>query len=194
LICRNLSEYFDKELTLENRSNPGNIVHCHNPLWMPPNKDFVCVLSKRKDLFSLIMSILIGRRSDEFSDYSNKDIQPFEISEIEFTGCFWFVKCFYHAIDIGQFKKVIEIYYEDLITEPEHLFSKFNIVGSTDYDLSKKTPYQYHDLVLNLAELAAMFQRLDQQPVTNELVDSLKKSIAADLDQIYNKESLTLRA
>jgi len=190
LICRNLSQYFKIPMSYEQYQLHTDIVHCHNPLWTPSDNNSICVLSKRRDTFSLIMSTLVGKQSNEFVDYSGKHIPMFAVSESEFTGCFWFVRCFYHAINTNNFSKIIEIYYEDLMSDPKHLFSQFDINMCTDYYLSEKAPYRYQQLVSNWSELQMLYHELNQQPVTDELIESLKKSVRCDLNQIYNKESL----
>jgi hypothetical protein len=93
------------------------------------------------------------------------------------------MKTFYKAIDTSYYKQIVEIYYEDIIDNPKHLFSCFNIDRNTEYNLSKKSPYCYSELILNFNELQSLFNDLEKLPVTTQLIDSLKKTIETDLNK-----------
>lgn len=185
LICKNLSEHFNEPMSMERDRSHTGIVHSHDPFWPPPSSNYVCVLSKRRDVFAQILSMIIGQRTNEFTDYTKKSIEPFEVDETEFESNYWFIKCFYQTIDVFQFKKTIEIYYEDLVSDPDYLFRKFGISRLTNYGVSKKSPYWSHDMILNMRELGLLFKQLEQQSLTDELLNGFKESIKTDLAQIY---------
>jgi len=183
LICMNLSSYFQVPFySNQNSTITGGVVHSHDPLWVPSSSsDFICILSKRKNIFDGIMSTLVGSISKEWIIYSNKSINPVVIDELDFTHCYWFMRAYYNAIDTSQFKKTIEIYQEDMLADPKYLFSLFDIDYDTQYELTKKSPYKYSDIVLNFSELKIVFDKLEKLPLTDELINNLKKSIKIDL-------------
>lgn len=182
LICMNLSSYFQVPFYSNQNSNiTSGVVHSHDPLWVPSSSDFICILSKRKNIFNSIISNLVGRVSEEWTNYSNKSIDPVVIDELDFTHCYWFMRAYYNAIDTSKFKKTIEIYQEDLLKDSKYLFSLFDIDCATQYNLTEKSPYKYSDIVLNFLELKTMFGELEKLPLTDELVDALKGSIKIDL-------------
>jgi hypothetical protein len=184
LIGHNLSSYFQSSYYDGRSFNADHgVVHCHNPLWIPPNDNFICIISKRKNLFNAILSSLFGNISKEYVAYTNKNFEPLTISEFDFIRCYWFMKTFYKAIDTSYYKQIVEIYYEDIIDNPKHLFSCFNIDRNTEYNLSKKSPYCYSELILNFNELQSLFNDLEKLPVTTQLIDSLKKTIETDLNK-----------
>lgn len=198
LITRNLATYFKVPHYNDNDISTDvdhGVVHCHNPLWFPSNNNFVCILSKRRNLFDAIMSILLGKTSNEFSTYTNKLIVPTTVSQLDFTNCYWFMKSFYASIDTSSFKQVLDIYYEDLIDNPSYLFSLLNIDSKTSYNLSEKSPYRYKDLILNVDLLRILFADLEKLTLTDDLIASFKNSIKMDLEN-SNKiisESFALR-
>lgn len=193
LICQNLSGHFGEPMTQERDQSHSRIVHSHDPLWTAPSHDYICVLSKRRDVFAQIISMIISKRTNEFSDYTKKSIEPFEVDETELESSYWFIKCFYQTVDVFQFKKTIEIYYEDLVSDPDYLFRKFDISKLTNYGVTKKSPYWSHDMILNMRELKTLFTQLEQQSLTDELLNGFKESIKTDLEQVYkthHKKSL----
>jgi hypothetical protein len=182
LICMNLASYFQVPFHSNQRSDiTSGVVHAHNPLWVPSSDNFICVLSKRRNVFNSIISTLVGSISEEWTIYSDKSMNPVVIDELDFTHCYWFMRAYYNAIDTSQFKKTIEIYQEDMLADPKYLFSLFDIDYDTQYELTKKSPYKYSDIVLNFSELKIVFDKLEKLPLTDELINNLKKSIKIDL-------------
>lgn len=192
LICKNLADHFgvahgrdrDKKII-------DGVVHAHNPLWRPPGPGWWCVLSRRRDLFTAVMSTMIGRMTNEFDNYKSHTIDPRSIEIQDFVNTVWFMRCFYQAIDLSKFSHVIDIYYEDLMTDPKHLFKQFGIDKSIDYRLSQRAPYRYQDLIINHDDLKTVFDRLMLQPVTPDLIDCLKKTIESDLNTVHQQTKLT---
>lgn len=183
LIFRNLVSRF-KTVGRDDFNNDFNygVVSTHNPLYLPPTDDFICIISKRKNLFNEIISSLTAKRTNEFVQYSNKEINLFSISDIEFKNTFLFHKAYYEIINKNYFKKVLEINYEDLINDPKYLFSLFGLPYLTEYDL--KSPYDYYKLVENMNELKNIYDLLEQTPITQREIDVVKSSITLDLHDI----------
>lgn len=91
----------------------------------------------------------------------------------------FFQKTFYHVIDRTKFSKIVDVYYEDLIADTNCLLVDFNI--KIDSSLSKKSPYNSHDLITNVDELYKIYQQLEQVPITQQKIDIVKSTIESDL-------------
>ena len=157
------------------------VVHTHNPLYIPPNNNFIAIISQRQNLFDSIISMEVTKITNEFVAYSNKPITPYAISIEQFKDCYFFQKAFYQAIDRTLYNKVIEINYEDLISNPDAL-SAVNV--KIDILLGNKSPYNYYELITNINELKEIYLQLEQIPITTKDVEQLKCTIGADLKDI----------
>jgi hypothetical protein len=133
-----------------------NVCQTHDPLYIPAN-DSICVISKRKNDFLAMISMQIGVKTNEYATYTNKDVEPFIIEVKDFTNFYLHYNAIYTQIKTDHYKKIIEIYYEDLLSDPQHLFSLFGIDALTDYGLASKCPYRYEKLVLNFIELKELY-------------------------------------
>ena len=130
-----------------------------------------------------MISMLLTRRTNEFTYYSNKNIIPFEIPKQEFRDVYHYFKCFYKSINLDAFKEIVEIEYESLINDPTYLFSKFGIRHNTVYNL-KKSPYDYTKLVTNLDDIKKVYIKLIKTDISQEQVENFKISIVSDLEDI----------
>ena len=135
LIERNLIDHFSSlHRSWQNKKLfDSGIVHCHNPLYVPPNKNFICIISTRRNEFDAILSMITTKQTKEFATYTNKTIEPFEVSETEFKSMFYYYTCFYEIINRSFFDSVVEMEYESLISNPKYLFSKLGIDHVTNY-------------------------------------------------------------
>jgi hypothetical protein len=126
-------------------------------------KDATLILSYRRNIFEQVMSMLVAQVTNEWSgkNYSDKFISPVSISQDKFNKVLVNLQN-QLAINVqhDQYKKVITIYYEDLVVDAaEHIASKLNI----KYDITqvgtihRKSPYHYKDWILNWQELYQEF-------------------------------------
>jgi hypothetical protein len=123
----------------------------------------------------------LTKLTGEFVEYRNKQLKPYAINIKDFKNCYFFQKAFYRLIDHSIYKKVIDIYYEDLISDPECLLSEFNI----KIDASKgKSPYNYYDLVTNIDDLREVFNQLEKTPISEEEIMQFKSTVTEDLEDI----------
>jgi len=145
-------------LIVENlRRHFKDVHHTHDPLYIPADDDSICVISKRKNDFLAMISAQVGVKTNEYLTYTNKDVEPFNIDVKDFTNFYLHYNAIYTQIKTEYYKKIIEIYYEDLLDDPRHLFSLFGIDALTDYKLTSKCPYNYEKLVLNFKELKDLY-------------------------------------
>jgi hypothetical protein len=185
LIVKNLVKHFnsselsDKSVTVES----NGIVHTHNPLFVPPGDNWIAIMSRRENLFEVVLSTLIGKRTNEFVTYTNKHIEPFSVDSVEFEQTYMYMKPFYELIDTSKFVRVVDIYYEPLVSDSRYFFAQFDIDADTEYPLIK-SPYNYYNLIVNVGELEQQFQELESVPIAPDLIESLKYSIQQDLDNI----------
>lgn len=146
LIIGNINRYFEVDA-----------IQTHNPNFVPPHEDFTCIITKRNDLFNLFCSQLIMDHTRESHAYSNKTIQPFCADPKKLNGYWAAYHDFYQTRNLALYKKIIEIEFENLISDPYYLFGQFNIVEQTTYDQNGRSPYRYQDLITNLDELLEVY-------------------------------------
>jgi hypothetical protein len=140
--------------------NKYNVLQTHNPM-LSVSPDDICIINKRRDNFMACLSMCVASKLNKFHFYQDDqeftDIDPFEIDENYFTNLCFFQKAFYKTLELRNFSNQIEIYYEDLIADEFHLFSKFGITRSLSNDAVVKSPYNTLDYVLNYEKLKNIF-------------------------------------
>jgi hypothetical protein len=185
LIANNLSSYFKSPLRSHNKIDyEFGVIHSHNPLYKPPNDNFVCIINKRRDEFTGMVSMLLTKRTGEFTKYSNKNIDSFNVSLHEFYAIYLYNKAFYKIIDQTNFKETIEICLEDMILDPYYLFNQFGIEQKTNYSLSPQSPYDLTKIITNLDELYQSYTELEKTPVTDKDIEQVRNSINTELHDI----------
>jgi CTP:phosphocholine cytidylyltransferase-like protein len=183
LIVNNICQHYGvKSWSYRDTEFTHGVVHSHSPVYVPPSDNFIAILSKRRNLFNSILSTIIAKHTNEFTIYTNKEIISFTVDINEFKNCYFFQKAFYHAVDLSKFNKVVEVYYEDLISDSDCLLTDFSI--KLDNSLSSKSPYNYYDIVTNIDELKDVFDLLEKTPLSDSEIDQYKLSVTADLDAI----------
>ena len=151
LVRANLSKYLDVF-----------VEHNHDFLYVPSHEEFTAVVTKRKNLFDCLCSHFVMLHTGEMVTYSSKEHSKFKIDPHDFTALFAAYYEFYNKIDLTYYNKVIEIWFEDLVSDPYCLFGKFNIVEKTSYEIIKSSPNRYQNLVTNIEELQVCYQLLIQ--------------------------------
>lgn len=164
LILKNLSSYF---------GIPS--IHSHNPLIEVPQQSLVIASLRRND-FDTIVSIILGRRTNEFVLYTNKQIREFEVPKEEFESCFWFVKCNQWAIN-HSFPSAVIVVFENLVNDSKYLFGLFGINKHTDYSVIPKSPYVASKLIKNYGQCQQWFDFLLSQTLTEDLKQSFVASM-----------------
>lgn len=126
-----------------------------------PCSEIILILSKRKNEFARIMSYFISINTKEWYDYSYKHVDKFEIPLDEFYN--YIIKNDsekFYTFD-KKFKKIIEIYYEDIKEKGEKYIASmldidnFQINNRLNY--KNKSPYSYQTLVINWKQLYSLF-------------------------------------
>ena len=135
----------------------------HRVEYVPPHSEFTAVVTKRKNVFDTLCSHFVMIHTGEMSIYSNKEFSKFKVNLQQFTN-FWRAHYdFYQKLNLSYYKQVIELWYEDVMSDPYHLFSQFNIAEKTYYDESLKCPYRFDNLITNVDELRSQYFLLEKQ-------------------------------
>jgi hypothetical protein len=179
LIFKNLLQHFGK----------NSAVHCHNPLSKPTTDNSWAIVCLLRDVFSAIVSSLVGKRTKEYTQYQGEYNTRFSVDQIEFEDTYQHHKLFYQAIEHYNFVKVIDIYYEDLISDPKSLFASLGIEKDIDLTLQEKSPYKNKELLINLAQCQQWFDYLDSQTIPDSQLDLYRSGIEQDLELIKNNET-----
>ena len=186
LIETNLSSYFKSPMRNWWKCEyEHGIVHAHNPFYIPPNNTFICIISKRKNEFSAILSLILTRTTAEFIEYTSKHIDSINISEDEFTNTYRYYKAYYQLVDTAKYDTMV-LYYEDIIDDPKYLFSKFG-VDKVMVPIHQKSPYDYYKLIENVNALKILYDEYEKTPLSSEIIQQVKASIEQDLLEIRTK-------
>lgn len=150
LIVGNLNRYFGCDA-----------LQMHHNSYVPPDNTYTCILSRRKNIFDAVISQMVVEHTQETTVYSGTKNTPLYISDRDFIIFYDTYNNFYNGIDLSKYHCVVDVYYEDLISDPYYLFSKFNISEETRYDLCQKSPYNKEQLIVNYKELQELYKKLN---------------------------------
>jgi hypothetical protein len=175
LIFKNLLQHFKTD---------GNIIHSHDPLIIPKYAESWAFISHRRDMFSSVISTVVGRRTHEYTEYHGRYNERFTVEQLELTRTYKHHKIFYEVIDKNNFAQCVDVYYEELISDPYYLFSKLNIKKPIDLSLQAKSLYNNKELILNIDQCYDWFEQLDSQKITQLEIDFYRNSIQQDLTMI----------
>jgi hypothetical protein len=95
----------------------------------------------------------------EMSVYSGKQFDQFDVSLENFKALFAAHNEYYRELDLSCYQQVVDIWFEDLISDPWYLFKQFNIVEKTSYGV-QKSPNRYQQLVKNIDDVYTCYQTL----------------------------------
>lgn len=161
IIARNLSDYYNCEQYIPEHDKVSlGVLHSHYALWEPPDPGWVCILSMRKNDFEAMCSNYIAKKTQEFIEYSDILVEPFDVSYADFEMYFGYRKMFYQAVDTSKFSKTITVWYEDLITDHSHLFGQLELDLKTDLSVLSKSPYNYRKIIKNWEQALGWYNHL----------------------------------
>jgi hypothetical protein len=127
---------------------------------------------------------MVGKRTNEYFTYHGRYNERFTVEQLEFTHAYQHHKIFYQVIEKNNFAQCIDVYYEELISDPYYLFSKLDIKKPIDLALHAKSPYNSKELIINIDQCHAWFEHLDSQEITQLEIDWHRTSIRQDLTMI----------
>lgn len=124
-------------------------------------KDSICILSRRRDIFSKTLSELLNHVHQSHSIYNFNIIKPFAVDKHLFRTYYSKNLKFFEKVDTSNFQKTVDIYFEDLISDPYYLFRQLGYNIETDYSLCPKSPYNYYSIITNVDELRKIANQVD---------------------------------
>jgi hypothetical protein len=172
LISENLSTYYNVPVLEKDKEYESNthfpkeiVIHTHNPNFILPSENCFAIVSSRRDVFTALVSISFATQIQKFHYFPIDEIKGIDSIRIDnkvFEKNYNFYKNFYRTINERSFSKRIDICYEDLISDPMHLFSHFNIEHPLVHT-TLKTPHDYTKVVINYKELKELYNNLNLQ-------------------------------
>jgi hypothetical protein len=138
-----------------------NVTHDSNIITDYKNTHLL-LLNRRKQFLAL-MSQMIWNRTGHSSHYpADYELPPFEVAEKEFIEVYKFNN--YHWQCTLQRKEpwigTTIFYYEDFVNNPHHVFTTLNIQPKTPIIHSKKSPYKYQDVIVNVEQCKQWYRQL----------------------------------
>jgi hypothetical protein len=151
LVRHNLSSYF------------GVFVeHTHDRLYRPPGDDFTAVVTRRRNVFDCVCSHFVMLHTGEMNVYSGRQFDQFDIDLDSFRAFVQAHEDYYKELDLSGYRRVVEVWFEDLIDDPWYLFGQFNIVEKTQY-VMQKSPNRYQQLVKNIDHVYTCYEELQKE-------------------------------
>ena len=93
--------------------------------------------------------------------YSGQTFEQFDIDLQRFEQLVQSHKDYYKELDLSGYRRVVDVWFEDLIADPWYLFAQFNIVEQTQY-VMQKSPNRYQQLVKNINDVYTCYQSLEK--------------------------------
>jgi hypothetical protein len=143
-------ELFDPDLNF--------IYHTHESIIPNINKlNCTAIISRRSDEFLQIISGFVAHHTKEYHPYiSDSEPNCFNINPTDFLQVLHSKRQYYDLIDRSNYVKVVDIIYEEMLTDDRYLFKKLDLPGNMEY-LTKKSPYGT-SLIKNIDELLIVYQ------------------------------------
>jgi hypothetical protein len=143
------------------------VVHTHS-IYNPKNsKDWICVLVERRSTFDTICSYLIVDKTQAYINYENVNIEPFvvdlDIFYYHYYNILFRQTKLTKAVNSVKWKKIIKLYYEDIINEPLYLDTHLPYIGNykyKQYPNFQKSPFSHRDYIINYDELVENFKNI----------------------------------
>ena len=161
IVSRNLTDYHNCEQYIPRHHNiVSGVVHSHYSLWEPPDSEWICILSKRRNDFEAMCSNYIAKQTQEFIEYTDLAVPLFDLDYEDFVTYFKYRRLFYQTVDQTKFSKTITVWYEDLVTDPNHLFDQLGMTLKTDLTVLTKSPYDYKKIIKNWQQALGWYTEL----------------------------------
>jgi LPS sulfotransferase NodH len=122
------------------------------------------ILSKRRNLFEIVMSEQVANCTRQWNTYTNIKPQPVTISKVQFIRRHQRLVEWYDSVDLNKdWSNVVELHYEDLV-EQGHAIVKDKL-AIEQYNQSapitgKQSPHKYQDWISNWEELKELAESL----------------------------------
>lgn len=121
----------------------------------------ICIRNLRRDTFSQTLSEVLNYIHNSHAIYTYQILKPQDLDTTLFRNLYSKNLKFFKDIDTSLFQKTVDIYFEDVISDPYYLFGQLGYDIETDYSLCKKSPYNYNSIVTNIPELKKIANMID---------------------------------
>jgi hypothetical protein len=149
-----------------------NALHTHDPFFNPSilgdpdGNSTALILLQRKDLFSSIMSMLVGKRTNQWSTYPNKVIPRFRVEcngkESEFAHQYsWHKNYIQSCKTLENYQQVKLLEFEEVVNDFNYVFQQLELTQLYPLRLPEKAPYSYLDIIENIDECKLAFNQLE---------------------------------
>jgi LPS sulfotransferase NodH len=139
--------------------------HTHDPFFQPNKtngRETALILLQRRDLFSAIMSMLVGVKTQQWSSYPNKVIPPFRVKRLEFEHQYTWQKNYIQSCKaIKNYRQVKLLDFEDVVNDFNYVFQQLEITQLHPPALPEKSPYSYRDIIENWGKCRSIFDQLE---------------------------------
>jgi hypothetical protein len=167
-----------------------NAVHTHDPFFKPgdfgrhvTSKESALILLQRRDLFSSIMSMLVGKRTRQWNVYPNKIIPTFRVDctgeESEFAHQYnWHKNYIKSCNTLQHYQQVKFLDFEDIVNDFNHAFQQLELTQLYTAMLPEKAPYSYLDIIENINECKIAFNQLESNYTFTPILKSYDSALA----------------
>ena len=147
----------------------GLIFHTHFTTSLDEVTDkskWVAIISRRHNDFNGIIGSFVAKYTQEYTDigpngYTEKVFEPTILELDDFFVYYSHRKNFYNNLNLTGYHKVIDIYLEDMVTNPYYLLETLGVGYQKMSYHTKKNPRNSEDLVINIAELKQYWLELE---------------------------------
>ena len=172
------------------RSCGKNAVHTHDLSFQPSDAKFTheetngretaLILLQRRDLFSAIMSMIVGTKTKQWHSYPNKTIPRFRVEQIEFENQYnWHKNYIQSCTAIKNYQQVKLLEFEDIVADFNYVFQRLELVQSSPPELPEKSPYSYWDIIKNADKCKVIFDQLESNYKFSPLLERNIKTRSA---------------
>ena len=154
---------------------PANLIKTHDSLYELDYSNTCLVLMSRRDKTAAILSSLIGVRSGQWTEYKTMP-EPFLVdcnprppswsmkSIYELYHNYKFNRYYEQSHDFSRpYAKIQRFCFEDVIADPEHVFSTLELSPAQEIILPQPCPYSYRDIIINYKDCIQTIQQWDQE-------------------------------
>lgn len=149
----------------------ANVQRTHDPLLqIGQDADTTLIVVDRRNRFDALLSNALVRHTGQSTDYTNKNIKPFELNPGMFRWEYVQYIDYYNKHDLSRpYAAVFKVYFEDFVNDPAYIRRILNLQptnvdpNSSAWQLTHNpAPYNYKDIITNWSKLSTLFDLLEK--------------------------------
>jgi hypothetical protein len=136
------------------------VLHTHNldaGLDLPTKNSCTAIISNRINEYAGAISHFTSLYTKNYSSYSSKTTAPGVVDPEVFKQVVLERRQHYNLINLEGYAKIVNINYEDMVTNPYYLFQQLDIPNTKMKYLTQKSPYG-STLIQNAVQLYGVYQ------------------------------------